>query len=270
MTPARRTGPITLAIDIGGTGLKAMALDAKGKMLTDRLRTPTPYPIPPKRMVDELCRLVQPVEIYDRVSVGFPGLVRNGHVLTAPHLVLSAGPDSAVDPRSLKAWTGFDLASALTKSLGKPTRVVNDADLQGLDVASGRGLEVVITLGTGFGTAVLHDGQLAPHMELSQHPFRKGENYDEQLGDIARKRVGNKVWNKRMRKAIAALDAVFVFDHLYIGGGNARHLQLAPDERISIIDANAGLLGGIRLWDQGGTAPARPVLTRRPKPAAPR
>ena len=250
MTPARRSGPITLALDIGGTGLKAVTLDAKGTMLIDRLRVPTPYPLPPRRLISELKTLVQPVGDFDRVSVGFPGMVRNGRVLTSPHLVLSDGPDSKVDPDSLKAWTNFDLASALTKAFGKPTRVVNDADLQGLDVASGKGLEVVVTLGTGFGTAVLSNGQLLPHMEISQHPFRKGDNYDEQLGDVALKKVGTKKWTKRVRKAIVALDAVFEFDHLYIGGGNARKLKDPLGERVTIIDNSAGLLGGIRLWDQ--------------------
>src|SRR5258706_11034812 len=203
MSSARRKGPITLTIDIGGSGLKALTLDANGKTLIDRLRVPTPYPIPPKRLIEELRQLVAPVPTYDRVSVGFPGLVRNGLVLTAPHLVLSAGPDSKVDPRSLKAWDRFDLATALSKAFGKPTRVVNDADLQGLDAATGKGLEVVITLGTGFGTAVLHDGQLAPHMEFSQHPFRKGGNYDQQVGDVALRAVGKKRWSKRVHKAIA-------------------------------------------------------------------
>jgi polyphosphate glucokinase len=182
--------------------------------------------------------------------VGFPGMVRKGRVLSAPHLVLSSGPDSAVDPKSLKAWTNFDLASALAKALGRPARVVNDADLQGLNAASGKGLEVVITLGTGFGTAVLSDGQLVPHMEISQHPFRHGETYDEQLGDVARRAVGKKVWSKRVHRAIAVLDSVFMFDHLYIGGGNAARLQGSLADRVSVIDANAGLLGGIRLWDQ--------------------
>jgi polyphosphate glucokinase len=250
MTSARPSGPITLALDIGGSGLKAMALDAKGKMLTDRLRVPTPYPLPPKKLIAELRELTRPIARFDRVSVGFPGMVRNGRVLTAPHLVLSNGPDSKVDAASVKAWHRFDLATALTKAFGKPTRVVNDADLQGLDVAKGKGLEIAITLGTGFGTAVLHDGQLAPHMEWSQHPFRKGEDYDEQLGDVAFRRVGKKKWSKRVHKAIAALDAVFIFDHLYIGGGNAAHLQGELGDRVTVIDANAGLLGGIRLWDQ--------------------
>src|SRR5207344_1072235 len=122
-----------------------------------------------------------------------------------------------VDQASLTAWHQFNLAAALAKALGKPTRVVNDADLQGLDVAAGKGLEVVVTLGTGFGTAVLHDGQLAPHMEFSQHRFRQGETYDEQIGDVALKKIGPKAWSRRVHKAIAMLDAVFVFDHLYVG-----------------------------------------------------
>ena len=250
MTPARRSAPVTLAIDIGGSGLKALTLDAKGKALVDRIRVPTPYPLPPKRLVAQLVELVKPIGNYDRVSVGFPGMVRNGRILSAPHLVLSNGPDSKIDPKSLKAWTNFDLASAMAKALGKPTRVVNDADLQGLDASSGKGLEVAITLGTGFGTAVLSDGQLVPHMELSQHPFRHGETYDEQLGDVARRNVGNKIWSKRVHKAIAVLDSVFMFDHLYVGGGNATRLQGTLGERVSVIDPNAGLLGGIRLWDQ--------------------
>ena len=121
MTPARRSGPVTLAIDIGGSGLKALTLDAKGKALIDRIRVPTPYPLPPKRLIAQLAELVRPIEHYDRVSVGFPGMVHNGRVLSSPHLVLSNGPDSEIDPKSLKAWTNFDLASALEKALGKPT-----------------------------------------------------------------------------------------------------------------------------------------------------
>jgi len=250
MVIAKKDGPITLAIDVGGSGLKASALDPDGEMLTDRLRVPTPYPLSPELFVSTLQELVKPVVKYERISVGFPGMVRNGQVLTAPHLVLSKGPGSKVDPDMVKAWSHFDLAGALTSALGKPTRVANDADIQGLDVASGKGLEVVITLGTGFGTCVLHDGQLAPHMELSQHPFRKGETYDEQLGEVALKDVGKKRWLSRVDKAIEALDAVFIFDHLYIGGGNAKLLDQELGPRVKIVDNVAGILGGIRLWDQ--------------------
>lgn len=250
MTTARVAGPITLAIDIGGTGLKACALDSTGAMLTERLRIDTPYPLPPGVLISNLRELVRPVKRFDRISVGFPGMVRSGKILSAPHLVLAKGPGSKVDPSLVDAWHGFDLASALTRAFAKPTRVVNDADLQGLDAASGKGLEVVVTLGTGFGTAVVQDGQLGPHMEISQLPFRNGETYDEQLGDATRKKIGDTRWSRRVHKAIANLDTLLIFDRLYIGGGNARRVKGALGEKVTTIDPNAGLLGGIRLWDQ--------------------
>ena len=140
--------PITLAIDIGGTGLKAVTLDPKGKIADRSASCADAVSAATAHGSSQNSRaLVRPGRTFDRVSVGFPGMVRNGRVLTSPHLVLSDGPDSKVDPDSLKAWTNFDLASALTKAFGKPTRVVNDADLQGLDAATGKGLEVVVTLG---------------------------------------------------------------------------------------------------------------------------
>src|SRR3954449_2111687 len=131
MVIAKKNGPITLAIDIGGSGLKASALDAEGKMLTDRLRVATPYPLSPSRLVSTLHELVKPIKKYDRISVGFPGMIRSGHVLTAPHLVLSKGAGSQVAPDMGKASGLFDLVGALTSALGKPTRVANDADIQG-------------------------------------------------------------------------------------------------------------------------------------------
>jgi polyphosphate glucokinase len=246
----RTVGPITLSIDIGGTGLKASALDAKGHMLTDRLRVETPYPLPPSRLVEQLQQLAAPITRFDRVSVGFPGMVRAGRILSAPHLVLRKGPGSPSDPKLVRAWTHFDLAAALAEAFGQPTRVVNDADLQALDAASGVGLELVVTLGTGFGTGLVMDGRLAPHLEIAQHRFRKGQSYDEQLGDTTRREIGNTRWNRRVREAIAELETLMRFDHLYIGGGNARHLTGHLGANVSIIDQNAGLLGGIRLWDQ--------------------
>jgi polyphosphate glucokinase len=213
--------PTTLTIDIGGTGLKASVLDASGVMLTDRARIATTYPVAPSEMIAQLAALVAPLPAFDRISVGFPGVVRNGHVLTAPHFVTVGGPGTKVDRSLVAKWTGFDLAAGLAQQLAKSCRVLNDADLQALDVVKGSGVEVVITLGTGFGTAFAAGGRLGSHLELSQHPFRKGETYDEQLGDAARKRVGNQKWNRRLKGAIATLDTLFTFDHLYIGGGNA-------------------------------------------------
>ena len=187
-------GPVTLAIDIGGTGLKADALDANGHMLVDRVRTPTEYPCPPDALISALRGLVAPLPAFDRVSAGFPGVVRNGLVLSAPHFVTVDGPGSHIDPELVKAWDHFDLASALKRTWQRPTRVLNDADLQGLDVVSGRGVELVVTLGTGVGTAIFEDGRLGSHLELAHHPFRKGEAYNDQLGAAARKHIGNKRW----------------------------------------------------------------------------
>ena len=225
----------TLAIDVGGTGLKASIVDDSGRLLTDRARIDTPVGAPPKEIVQALVQLVQALGSYDRVSVGFPGVVRDGRVLTAPNL-------------GNKGWKGFDLAGALGKALGKPVRVANDADVQGLAVIAGKGVEMVITLGTGFGTGLYLDGRLGPHLELSHHPFRKGETYDEQLGNAARKEVGKKKWNKRMRKAIDNLRTLTNFDHLYIGGGNAKKIDFTLDPDVTVVSNDAGMKGGVALW----------------------
>lgn len=233
--PKSDPGIRTLAIDIGGTGLKASVLDEEGKMLVDRVRVETPVGSPPDGIVEALAKLVEPLPAFDRVSVGFPGVVRDGKVRTAPNL-------------GHEDWKGFDLARALRKRLGKPARICNDADMQGLAAIQGRGVELVITLGTGFGTALYLDGRLAPHLELAHHPFRKGESYEEQLGNPARKKVGTTKWNKRIQKAIKNLRNLVHFDHLYIGGGNARKITFTPDPDITIISNEAGIKGGIALW----------------------
>jgi len=222
----------TLAIDVGGTGLKASVIDDTGRLLTDRVRVDTPVGSPPREIVEALARLVAPLGSFDRVSVGFPGVVRNGRVLTAPNL-------------DNKGWKDFALAGALGRALGKPVRVANDADVQGLAVIAGKGVEMVITLGTGFGTGLYLDGRLAPHLELSHHVFRKGETYDDHLGNAARKRVGNGRWNKRVRKAIRTLRALTSFDHLYIGGGNAKKIDFELDPDVTVVSNDAGIRGGI-------------------------
>ena len=250
-------GPVTLAIDIGGTGLKADALDANGHMLVDRVRTPTEYPCPPDALISALRGLVAPLPAFDRVSAGFPGVVRNGLVLSAPHFVTVDGPGSHIHPELVKAWDHFDLASALERTWQRPTRVLNDADLQGLDVVSGRGVELVVTLGTGVGTAIFEDGRLGPHLELAHHPFRKGETYNDQLGAAARKHIGNKRWNHRLGKAINTLRALTLFDHLYLGGGNAEHADLPFPDDVTVIDPNAGILGGLKLWTTDTAGPVR-------------
>jgi polyphosphate glucokinase len=245
--------PLTLSIDIGGTGLKASVLDASGVMVADRVRVATRYPLSPGTLVATLAKLVRPLPSAERVSAGFPGMVRGGKILSAPHFVTESGPGSKVDDDLVAAWSDFDLAGALTEALGKPTKVANDADVQGAAVVEGKGLEFVITLGTGFGTAAFLDSRLLPHLEIAHQPFRKGETYNEQLGERARKEVGDQRWNTRVNKAIAQLDALLFFDHLFIGGGNARRVRRDDlgqyKDKATVVDNTAGILGGIRLWE---------------------
>jgi polyphosphate glucokinase len=229
----------TLGIDVGGTHLKASVLDERGRLRADPVRVDTPVGEPPAAIVQTLVKLVGPLGAFDRVSVGFPGVIRNGRVLTAPNL---KHPD----------WKGFELDAALAHALGKPVRSGNDADVQGLGVISGHGVEMIITLGTGFGTGLYVDGRLAPHLELGHHPFRKGESYEEQLSNAARKDVGNSKWNKRLAKAIDTVRALVTFDHLYIGGGNAKKVDLKLPRDVTLVSNEAGIMGGIALWRDAG------------------
>jgi polyphosphate glucokinase len=227
-------------------------LDAQGRLLADRVRVVTTYPVTPEQMVDELVKLVKPLPAADRASVGFPGVVRRGHVLTAPHFVTKSGPGTKVLKELVTQWTGFDLAGALGQKLGIPVRVANDADLQGWAVISGHGIEMVVTLGTGVGTALFAEGKLAPHLELAHHPFRKGETYNDQLGEAAFKSIGVAKWRKRVLEAIGNFDTLVNYDKLYLGGGNARHMQGHVDSSVTIVDNVAGIVGGIKLWVHGG------------------
>ena len=228
-------GPPTLAIDIGGTGLKASVLDAEGNMIVPRVRVPTPHPSPPGVVLEALIKLVEPLPPFDRVSVGFPGVVRKGKITTAPNL-------------GQEDWQGFDLAEALARHLNKPVKVKNDADLQGLGAIRGQGIEMVITLGTGFGTALFDDGFIAPHIELAHHPFRKGQTYEEQLGNAALAEAGRRKWNKRLKRAINTIRALSNFDTLFIGGGNAKRVDLELPHDVEIVSNEYGMRGGIWLW----------------------
>ena len=229
------TGARTLGIDVGGTHIKAAVLDHAGAALDKPARIDTPVGSPPEAIVDTIADLVSPLPPFDRISIGFPGVVRDGVVLTAPNL-------------GNEGWQRFDLAGALTARLGKPTRVLNDADMQGLGAIRGRGLEMVITLGTGFGTGLYLDGRLLPHLEIAHLRFRKGKTYDERLGNAARKKLGDKGWSRRVEKAIADMRKLTNFDHLYVGGGNAKRLTFEPDPDISIVSNEAGIDGGAHAW----------------------
>jgi polyphosphate glucokinase len=235
--PQGQRGTLTLAIDVGGTRLKAGLLDQNGAVVAGPNRVNTPLHPIPQVVVDALVRLATPLGEFDRISVGFPGVVRCGQVLTAPNL-------------GTPAWRHFPLAASLTGKFDKPARMLNDAEVQGLGVIGGKGLECAITLGTGMGFALFQDGRPAPHLELSQHPIHKGKTYDQFIGDAAFKEAGAKRWNRRLRRVLACITTLVGFDMLYIGGGNAKQVDLELAPNIQLVSNEAGITGGVRLWDK--------------------
>lgn len=224
----------TLAIDIGGSGIKVMVLDEAGEPTTERSREETPNPAKPAPMLEQIMSLAAGQGEFDRISVGFPGVVVGGVIKTAANL----------DPE----WVGFDLATVLSEKLGKPVRVANDADIQGLGAVDGKGVELVLTLGTGFGSALFVDGKLVPNLEMGHHPFRKGETYEQQLGRATLDNVGKQKWNERLEKAIAHLQHLFNCDYIYLGGGNTKKITFDLPPNVKIVPNVNGLLGGIALW----------------------
>jgi polyphosphate glucokinase len=235
MPAVATTEPRTLAVDIGGTGIKALVLDDGGDALTERERLPTPRPAVPDAVLDIIGQLARRVGPFDRVSVGFPGVVRQGVTITAPNL----------DPR----WRGCPVEAALERRLGKPVRVCNDADVQGFGAILGTGVEMVVTLGTGMGSALFVDGILVPNLELAHHPFTEGKTYEQWLGDASLQAIGESAWRAKLLQAMELMRQTFNFDVFYLGGGNARLLdrsELPPD--VQLVENIAGLLGGIALW----------------------
>ena len=256
----------TLAIDCGGSGLKGSVLDHEGAMVADPIRVATPYPMSPDHFVEVLCGLAEALPAADRATVGVPGMIRHGRVITTPHYITTSGPHSPVDPDLERAWSHFDAQTALARGLGIPTRVVNDAEVHGAAVVSGSGLEVVFTLGTGLGCAVFDDGDLVPKIELSRSPVRKGVIYDEWLGDRARRELGAKRWSRRVRTAVNGLRPMFVWDRLYVGGGNATRLKVELGDDVIIVPNEAGISGGIRLWEIGHGTVSHPEDELRERP----
>lgn len=237
-----------LSIDIGGSHIKATILNKKGELKMDYDKIPTPAPASPDNVIKAIKTLVKNFPAYDKISVGFPGYVKNGVIKTAPNL-------------GTKLWADVDLTKKLSDALGKATQVVNDADMQGLGVVSGKGLEMVVTLGTGFGTALLMNGHLLPHFELAHLPVKTDKTYDEYIGEKALEKYGKERWNKRMQKVFEILKTVFNYDTLYIGGGNSDLLTFKLDKNMKIVTNADGIKGGARLWIDDAESKTKRVIS---------
>ena len=245
------TAPRTLCVDVGGSAIKAAVL-SRVELDGDHLRVPTPYPLTPTDLADAIASIGEQLHGYDRASVGFPGLVRAGRIVTAPFFIRPAGWGSAVSDALRDVWIGLDLQDLLATRLGRPVLVANDADVAGAGIVDGCGLEVVITLGTGFGSGVFLDGEVCPHLELAHHPLRDGESYNEHVGDAARRAIGPDRWNERVLVALEAVERLLEPDRIWVGGGNARHLRHPLPPTAAVVTQHAGLIGGVRLWEPAG------------------
>jgi polyphosphate glucokinase len=226
-------GPVTLSIDIGGSGLKAMLLDPLGQPLSERERVPTPAIPTPLGVLRALDKLAERLAGFDRVSVGFPGVIKHGVTYMAVNL----------HPR----WMRFPLAAELKKRWKKPVRAANDADMAGCAAVKGKGVELVLTLGTGMGGALFVDGKLCPGLELGQHPW-KWKTYEDYIGRRGLDEFGRAIWNQLLLEAIQQTEELFNWDHLYLGGGNAKKITAKLPKNVSIVSNQLGLVGGVALW----------------------
>lgn len=250
--PRVTAGPLTLAVDCGGGGIKASVLDEAGTMHAQPVRVPTPYPLPPERLVATIAALARDLPRAGRVTVGMPGMIRHGVVVATPHYVTRSGPRTRVVPELVEAWAGFDMREAVAVALDRPALVLNDAEVHGAGVVAATGLELVLTFGTGLGNAMYDGGVLAPHLELSLAPVRWGLTYDMYIGEHERLRLGDSHWSRRVRRVVEALRPVVAWDRVYLGGGNGRRVlpsvlaQLGDD--VVVVPNSAGIIGGVRAW----------------------
>jgi polyphosphate glucokinase len=230
------TGPLTLTFDIGGSHLKAGILSPAGALVHGPAQVATPHPTKPDDVVEKLVDLAGGLGSHDRITIGFPGVVRADTVLTAPNL----GTD---------LWRGFALAKVIHERLGKPVRMLNDASVQGLGAVTGHGVECALTMGTDFGFALFEEGRLAPHLEMSQHPIKTDVTYDHYVGEKALEAIGTQEWNKRVREIIKLLAIVVNYDRLYIGGGNARLIETPLPDTLQTVSNEDGITGGVKAWN---------------------
>lgn len=246
---------VTFCIDIGGTGIKGMTVDEQGKPTSERVRVATPQPAAPDAVLAVIQEIAGKLPPFDRVAAGFPGVVVEGTVHTAPNLG--------------STWAGFPLAEMLAAQTGRPARVANDAGVQGLAVIEGKGTELVITLGTGMGFALYIDGHYVPNIEMAHHVFRKHKTYEQRIGNRALQKVGRRRWNKRVLDAIEHLEPVFNWRVLYLGGGNSKLIHFSLPPNVRVIENISGLLGGIHLWEPRAASAAAAALASTPAIAPP-
>ena len=225
-----------LVIDVGGTHVKILASGQK----TERRMDSGPA-LTAAQMVASVRELAKGWQ-YDRVAIGYPGVVVRNRPATEPH---NLG----------KGWVGFDYE----KAFGVPVRIINDAAMQALGGYKG-GKLLFLGFGTGLGTAMIVDGVVVP-MELAHLPYRK-KTFEDYVGERALERDGRKKWRKHVADVIARLIAALEPEDVVLGGGNAANIAELPT--IARIGANSNAFpGGIRLWADGVAAKTTKRVARK-------
>ena len=226
---------LTLAIDIGGTGLKASVVDEAAQLLTERVRVPTPVGAPPQQIVKVLVGMVAPLGAFDRISVGFPGVVRDGRVLTAPNL----GNDQ---------WQGFDARPALDSALWQAgaRRQRRRPAGTGRDRRQGRRDGHNVGHGLRYGALSRRAAGAAPgDCPPPLPPWRD-------LRPAARQRHPQGDRQRALEQARQEGDRQPAPAHQLrsplIGGGNAKKIDFALDPDVTVISNEAGMEGGVALW----------------------
>jgi polyphosphate glucokinase len=230
-------GPLTggtLTIDISGGALKMRVLGSKGDPLNDRVKSDLPDPPKTRAVVELAIELAMKQPPFERVSVGIPGVVMDGVVISSPGLD--------------REWANFALANRLQEELRRPVRVANNTDLEGFGAIERHGVEMVLTLGLGLGSALFVDGALVPNLELGRHPFRSDKTYEEYVGKRALEKLGRKKWSRRVLDVLEQIQPVWNCRTIHLGGGNAKKLDIELPSNVRPIASEAGMLGGIYLW----------------------
>ncbi len=239
-----------LAVDIGATSIKFCRVDDSGERLGEVLRVPTPYPCSPSALVEFVSRYVTDSGCA-RVGVGFPGAMVDGRVVEPGNLSRANGFTSPIDPELHDAWIATNLEEAFREATTADVRVVNDATLAALGCCVGRGRELVFTLGTGFGIALVVDGQLVPIRDVGSEIFDDDQTYDEALGDHARA-SDEACWRERLVRAVSRFVDEFCATVVHLGGGNSSRVDLATMANVDVTfivnDNDTTLSGAAKLF----------------------
>ncbi len=236
---------IILGIDIGGSGIKGAPVDLQsGEFMADRFRLPTPEPAKPKAVATVVGKVAQNFKWNGPIGTGFPAVVRNGVVYTAANIS--------------EKWVGVDAAKEFSTSTGCPVSVINDADAAGLaEMRFGAGKDhqngvvLLVTLGTGIGSAIFIDGRLLPNTEFG-HMRIRGKDAEHRASDAARKEqdLDWKAYGKKLNEFLQEMERLIWPDLIIVGGGISKKSEeffkyLKLDAKIVPAQMlnNAGIVG---------------------------